>query len=49
MSLRDVPQNKGHTDTENKGKNILCKWQWTIAGVTILISDQVDYEIKDIY
>ena len=45
MSTRDPPQNKGHIQTESKGleKDISLQKK---AGVAILISDKIDFEIK---
>ena len=47
LSTRDPPQNKGHIQTESEGlgKNISCREQKK-AGVTIVISDKIDLEIK---
>ena len=48
LSTRDPPQNKGHIQTESEGleKYILHKWRPKKAGVAILISDIIDFEIK---
>ena len=45
LSTRDPPQNKGHIQTESKGleKDISLQKK---AGVAILISDKIDFEIK---
>ena len=48
LSTRDLPQNKGHTQTKSEGleKNISANGDQKKAGVTILISDKMDFEIK---
>ena len=52
LSTRDPPQNKGHIQTENEGleKDISLKWRHPPpkkkAGVAIIISDKIDFEIK---
>ena len=48
LSTRDPPQNKEHLQTESEGleKGISCKWRPKKAGVAILISDKIDFEIK---
>ena len=48
LSTRDPPQNKGHIQTESERleKDISCKWRPNKAGVAILISDKMDFEIK---
>ena len=50
LSTGDPPQNKGHIQTESEGleKDISCKWRPKKAGVAILISDKIDFEIKDV-
>ena len=50
LSTRDPPQTKGHIQTESKGleKDISCNWDQKKAGVAILISDKIDFEIKTI-
>ena len=50
LPTRDPPQNKGHIQTESEGleKDISCKWRPKKAGVAILISDKIDFEIKDV-
>ena len=50
LSTRDPPQNKGHIQTESEGleKYILHKWRPKKAGVAILISDIIDFEIKPV-
>ena len=47
LSTRDPPQNKGHTQTESEGleKDIPHK-QRPKAGLAVLISDKIDFEIK---
>ena len=48
LSTRDPPGNKGHTQTESEvlEKDISCKREKKKAGVAILISDKIDFEIK---
>ena len=48
LSTRDPPQNWGHIEIESEGleKDISCKWRPKKAGVAILISDKIDFEIK---
>ena len=51
LSIKDLPQNKGHILTESEGleKDISCKWRpkkKKKAGVAILTSDTIDFEIK---
>ena len=50
LLTRDPLQNKGHIQTESKGlgKDISCKWKpkKKKAGVTILISDKIDFKLK---
>ena len=48
LSTRDPPQNKGHIQTESEEleKDILRKWRTKKAGVAILTSDKIDFEIK---
>ena len=49
LSTRDPPQNNGHIQTESEGleKDIPYKWRpKKKAGVAILISDKIDFEIK---
>ena len=48
LSTRDPLQNKGHIQTEREGveKDISWKWRPEKAGVAILISDKIDFEIK---
>ena len=48
LPTRDPPQNKWHIQTESEEveKDISSKWRWKKAGVAILISDKIDFEIK---
>jgi len=48
MSTGDPPQTKGHIQTESEGleKDISRKWRTKKAGVAILTSDKIDFEIK---
>ena len=48
LPTRDPPQNKGHIQTESEGleKDIWSRDQKK-AGVAILISDKIDFDIKD--
>ena len=48
LSTRDSPQTKEHIQTESEGleKDIHAKGDQKKAGVTILISDKIDFEIK---
>ena len=48
LLTRDPPQNKGHIQTESEGleKDTSCKWRTKKAGVAILTSDKIDFEIK---
>ena len=41
---------KGHIQTEREGmeKDIPCKWKSKKAGVAILISDKIDFKIKNV-
>ena len=50
LSTRDPLQNKGHIQTKSEGleKNISCKRRQKKAGVAILISDKIDFQIKDV-
>ena len=50
QSIRDPLQTQGHIQTESKGmeKDIPCKWESKETGVTILISDKMDFKIKTI-
>ena len=48
LSKRDPPQTKGHLQTESEGleKDTSCKWRPKKAGVAILMSEKIDFEIK---
>ena len=48
LSTRDPPQNKGHIQTESEGleKIFHANRDQKKAGVAILISDKIDFEIK---
>ena len=48
LSTRDPPQTKGHIQTEVKGwkKIFHANGNQKKAGVAILISDEIDFEIK---
>ena len=48
VSTKDPPQNKGHIKTESEvlEKDISFKREKKKAGVAILISDKIDFEIK---
>ena len=47
LSTRDPPQNKGHIQTVKGRKKIFhAKKDQEKAGVAILISDKIDFEIK---
>ena len=48
LSTRDPPQNKGHRQTQSEGleKDISCNRDPKKAGVVILLSDKIDFEIK---
>ena len=48
LSTRDPHQTQGHIQTESEGleKDTSCKWRPKKAGVAILISDKIDFEIK---
>jgi len=50
LSIKDLPQNKGHILTESEGleKDISRKWRpkKQKTGVAILTSDTIDFEIK---
>ena len=51
LSTRDPPQNKGHIQTESEGlgkKIFHANGDQKKTGVTILISDKIDFEIKAI-
>ena len=44
----DPPQTKGYIQTESEGldRGISCKWRQKKAGIAILISGKIDFEIK---
>ena len=46
----DPYQIERYTQTKSKGMEtyISYKWKWNKAGVTILISDKIDFKAKDI-
>ena len=48
LSTRDPPQKKGHIQTKSEGleKHISHKWRPKKAGVTILISDKIEFKTK---
>ena len=48
LSTRDSPQTKGHIQTESEGleKIFNANGDQKKAGVAILISDKIDFEIK---
>ena len=46
LSTRDPPQNKGHIQTEGLEKIFHANGDQKKAGVAILISDKIDFEIK---
>ena len=48
LPLRDPPQIERYTQTKSKGieKDIPCKWKRRKTGVTILISDKIDFKTK---
>ena len=48
LSTRDPPQNNGHIQTESEGleKIFHANGDQKKAGVAILISDKIDFEIK---
>ena len=48
LPTRDSPQNKGHIQTESEGleKDIHANRDQKKAGVAILISGKIDFEIK---
>ena len=46
LSTRDIPQNKGHIQTEGLEKIFHANGDQKKAGVAILISDKIDFEIK---
>ena len=48
LSTRDLPQNKGHIQTKSEGleKIFHTNGDQKKAGVAILISDKIDFQIK---
>ena len=46
LSTRDPPQNKGHIQTESEGRKKIfyANRDQKKAGVTILISDKIDFK-----
>ena len=48
LSTRDPVQTQGHIQTESEGmeKDVPCNWKSKKAGVAILMSDKIDFEIK---
>ena len=50
LSTRDPPQNKGHIQTKSEGleKIFHANRDQKKAGVAILISDKIDFQIKDV-
>ena len=48
LSTRDPPQNRGHIQTESEGleKIFRANRDQKKAGVTILISDKIDFKAK---
>ena len=48
LSTRDSPKNKGHIQTENEGwkKIFQVNGEQKKAGVAMLMSDKIDFEIK---
>ena len=48
FSTRDTPETKGHIQTENEGleKIFYVNGDQKIAGVAILISDKIVFELK---
>ena len=48
LPTRDPPQNKGHiqTESEGQGKIFHANGDQKKAGVAILLSDKIDFEIK---
>ena len=47
LSIRDPSQNKGHIQTQSEGleKDISHKWRPKESRSSILISDEIDFEI----
>ena len=50
LSTRDPPQNKGHIQTESEGLEKIFHTNRDLkkAGVTIFISDKIDFKIKSV-
>ena len=50
MSTRDLLQSSGHIHTESEGmeKDIPCEWKSKEAAVAILISNKIDFKIKNV-
>ena len=50
LSTRDPPQNKGHIQTESEGLEKIFHTNRDLkkAGVTIFISDKIDFQIKTV-
>ena len=50
LSIRDPLQTQGHIQTESEGmeKDIPCKRKSKETWITILISDKIDFKIKNI-
>ena len=50
LSTRDPPQNKGHiwTESEELEKDIHANGDQKKAGVAILISDKIDFEVNSV-
>ena len=50
LSVRDLPQNKGHIQTKSEGleKTFHVNREEKKAGVAILISDKIDFQIKSV-
>ena len=48
LSTRNPPETKGYIQTESEGldRGISCKWRQKKAGIAILISGKIDFEIK---
>ena len=50
LSTRDPPQTKGHIQTESEGlkKTFYANGDQNKAGVTILVSDKINFEIQTV-
>ena len=50
LSTRDPLQTQGHIQTESEGmeKDIPCKWKSKESWIAILISDKIDFKIKNV-